>query len=39
MELERTGYFAFDRSSLPEVLVLNRTVGLRDTWAKVAKKG
>ncbi|MBW2314951.1 MAG: glutamine--tRNA ligase/YqeY domain fusion protein [Deltaproteobacteria bacterium] len=38
-QLERTGYFAFDPESKPEALVLNRTVGLRDTWAKVAKKG
>jgi glutaminyl-tRNA synthetase len=38
-QLERTGYFCFDRASRPDALVLNRTVGLRDTWAKVAKKG
>jgi glutaminyl-tRNA synthetase len=38
-QLERTGYFCFDRASRPGALVLNRTVGLRDTWAKVAQKG
>jgi len=38
-QLERTGYFCFDRDSRPDALVLNRTVGLRDTWAKVAQKG
>jgi len=38
-QLERIGYFCFDRDSRADALVLNRTVGLRDTWAKVAQKG
>ena len=39
VQLERTGYFCVDPDSVPGRLVLNRTVGLRDTWAKIAKKG
>jgi len=34
-QLERTGYFCVDtKDSTPDHLVLNQTVGLRDTWAK-----
>jgi glutaminyl-tRNA synthetase len=36
MQFERQGYFCRDRDSTPDRLVFNRTVGLRDTWAKVA---
>ncbi|OXX20271.1 glutaminyl-tRNA synthetase, partial [Vibrio sp. V05_P4A8T149] len=33
---ERMGYFCADsKDSKPEALVFNRTVGLRDTWAKI----
>ena len=35
----RTGYFCTDPDSTPGRPVFNRTVGLRDTWAKVEKKG
>ena len=35
----RTGYFCADPDSTPGRPVFNRTVGLRDTWAKVEKKG
>ncbi|HEU4553324.1 MAG TPA: glutamine--tRNA ligase/YqeY domain fusion protein [Chitinophaga sp.] len=35
----RKGYFCVDPDSTPEKLVLNRTVTLKDTWAKEAKKG
>jgi len=35
VQFERTGYFAVDPDSLPGHPVFNRTVGLRDTWAKV----
>jgi glutaminyl-tRNA synthetase len=35
MQFERQGYFCLDASSAPDKLVFNRTVGLRDTWAKV----
>jgi glutaminyl-tRNA synthetase len=35
VQFERTGYFARDPDSAPGRPVFNRTVGLRDTWAKV----
>ena len=34
-QFERTGYFSVDIDSTDDSLVFNRTVGLRDTWAKV----
>jgi glutaminyl-tRNA synthetase len=34
----RKGYFCADKESTPERIVLNRTVTLKDTWAKVAAK-
>jgi glutaminyl-tRNA synthetase len=38
-QFERLGYFCVDeKDSSAERLVFNRTVGLRDTWAKIAKK-
>ncbi len=36
-QFERLGYFCVDRDSTPDKMVFNRTVTLRDTWAKVAK--
>jgi glutaminyl-tRNA synthetase len=39
VQFERQGYFCRDRDSAPGRLVFNRTVGLRDTWAKVAAVG
>jgi glutaminyl-tRNA synthetase len=39
VQFERTGYFCADRDSRPGRLVFNRTVGLRDTWAKVREGG
>ncbi|PYN81154.1 MAG: glutamine--tRNA ligase [Candidatus Rokuibacteriota bacterium] len=37
-QFERQGYFCVDsRDSAPGPLVFNRTVGLRDTWAKIEK--
>jgi glutaminyl-tRNA synthetase len=36
VQFERQGYFTRDRDSTPDRLVFNRTIGLRDTWAKVA---
>ena len=39
LQLERLGYFALDPDGSPERPVLNRTVTLRDTWAKLQKKG
>lgn len=34
----RKGYFCLDKDSTPEKLVFNRTVTLKDTWAKEQKK-
>jgi glutaminyl-tRNA synthetase len=34
VQFERQGYFCRDRETTPGKLVFNRTVGLRDTWAK-----
>ncbi|MEJ2581341.1 MAG: glutamate--tRNA ligase family protein, partial [Acidobacteriota bacterium] len=38
-QLERLGYFCIDPDTTAEKPVLNRTVTLRDTWAKVQAKG
>ncbi|MGL5165337.1 MAG: glutamine--tRNA ligase/YqeY domain fusion protein [Afipia sp.] len=38
MQFERQGYFCRDSDSAPGKLVFNRTVGLRDTWAKVSSE-
>jgi glutaminyl-tRNA synthetase len=38
VQFERTGYFAPDPDSRPGRPVFNRTVGLRDSWAKVQAK-
>ena len=37
-QFERLGYFCVDPDSEPDHLVFNRTVTLRDTWAKVEKQ-
>jgi glutaminyl-tRNA synthetase len=37
-QFERLGYFCVDLDSTPERPVFNRTVALKDTWAKVEKK-
>lgn len=37
-QFERLGYFCVDPDSTPEKPVFNRTVTLRDTWAKIQKK-
>jgi glutaminyl-tRNA synthetase len=34
----REGYFVIDQDSTPDHMVVNRIVGLRDTWAKMQKK-
>jgi glutaminyl-tRNA synthetase len=39
VQFERQGYFCRDPDSAPGRLVFNRTVGLRDTWAKVQATG
>src|SRR5687767_2992649 len=38
VQFERTGYFSVDPDSSAARLVFNRTVGLRDTWAKIESK-
>jgi glutaminyl-tRNA synthetase len=39
VQFERLGYFAPDPDSRPDALVFNRTLTLKDTWAKVQAKG
>jgi glutaminyl-tRNA synthetase len=37
-QFERLGYFCVDPDTSPKKLVFNRTVSLRDTWAKIQKQ-
>ena len=37
-QFQRLGYFCVDRDSNAEKLVFNKTVGLRDTWAKISEQ-
>ncbi len=39
VQFERLGYFCVDPDSAPGALVFNRTVTLKDTWAKVQAQG
>jgi glutaminyl-tRNA synthetase len=39
VQFERLGYFCLDTDSSPAALVFNRTLGLRDTWAKLQAQG
>jgi glutaminyl-tRNA synthetase len=39
VQFERLGYFCADRDSTPEAPVFNRTLTLKDTWAKLQKQG
>ena len=38
VQFERLGYFAADPDSRPGALVFNRTVTLKDAWARIEKK-
>jgi glutaminyl-tRNA synthetase len=38
-QFQRIGYFCVDPDSTPDHLVFNRTIGLKDSWAKEQKKG
>jgi glutaminyl-tRNA synthetase len=38
VQFERLGYFCVDTDSRKEALVFNRTVSLRDSWARIAQK-
>jgi glutaminyl-tRNA synthetase len=37
-QFERVGYFCLDPDSTPDKLVFNRTLPLKDSWAKIEKK-
>ena len=37
-QFQRLGYYCVDKDSSSEKLIFNKTVGLRDTWAKVESK-
>ncbi|KGK43177.1 glutamate--tRNA ligase [Nitrincola sp. A-D6] len=37
LQFERLGYFCVDKATTPDQLVFNRTVTLRDSWAKIQK--
>ena len=39
VQFERLGYFCKDRDSTEDLAVFNRTITLRDSWAKIEKKG
>jgi glutaminyl-tRNA synthetase len=39
VQFERLGYFCPDPDSAPDALVFNRTLTLRDTWAKLQARG
>jgi glutaminyl-tRNA synthetase len=39
VQFERLGYFTPDTDSRPDALVFNRTLTLKDTWAKLQAKG
>jgi glutaminyl-tRNA synthetase len=39
LQFERLGYFCVDPDSKPGAIVFNRTVSLRDTWARISQKG
>jgi glutaminyl-tRNA synthetase len=38
-QFERLGYFCVDSDAKPGQMIFNRTVALRDTWAKIEKRG
>jgi glutaminyl-tRNA synthetase len=38
-QFERLGYFSVDPDSQPGAPVFNRTVALKDAWAKIEKRG
>ena len=37
LQFQRIGYFNVDKDSTPEKLIFNRTVTLKDSWAKMIK--
>jgi glutaminyl-tRNA synthetase len=38
-QFERLGYFCVDPDSAPDRMVFNRTVTLKDTWARIERRG
>jgi glutaminyl-tRNA synthetase len=38
-QFERLGYFCVDPESRPGAPIFNRTVTLKDTWARIVKQG
>lgn len=38
LQFQRIGYFNVDKDSTPDHIIYNRTVGLKDTWAKTVNK-
>ncbi|MBS1809072.1 MAG: glutamine--tRNA ligase/YqeY domain fusion protein [Acidobacteria bacterium] len=38
-QFERMGYFCVDPNTAPGKLVFNKTIGLKDTWAKIEQRG
>jgi glutaminyl-tRNA synthetase len=38
-QFERLGYFSVDKESSPEKIIFNRTVTLKDSWARMDQKG
>ena len=39
VQFERQGYFAVDPDTVPDKLVFNRTVPLKDAWARLQARG
>ncbi len=39
VQFERVGYFCLDTDATAEKMIFNKTIGLRDTWAKTQAKG
>ena len=37
LQFQRIGYFTLDKDSTSDNLIFNKTVGLRDNWAKISK--
>jgi len=37
-QFERKGYFCIDKSSTKDKIIFNKTIGLRDSWAKLSSK-
>ena len=37
LQFQRIGYFMLDQDSTPDSMIFNKTVGLKDTWAKQNK--